>query len=144
MQLETDGVFSFQKFLRRKQIPHKVSFLSWDHMHNSVPTLSILRNNGIDIKSVSCNLCHQEEEVVDQLFVQCSYSHAIWMYFLRAFKMDWLMPSTLFGIFEFWYQCKLRRKCRDVWRKFIMLLLGIYGMKGTVELMVQNPRQWMN
>lgn len=44
MQLEGTENYAFQKFLWRKNVPAKVSLILWAYMHNSIPTLAMLRH----------------------------------------------------------------------------------------------------
>ncbi|XP_026430550.1 uncharacterized protein LOC113327589 [Papaver somniferum] len=123
MQLEEAGAYSFQKFLWKKQVLAKVSFLLWAYMHNSIPTLPMLRHRGVEVASDRCYFCHSEVEDADHIFVTCKYAHEIWMHFLEAFKMHWVMPNTLQSLFEIWSQCKLRDRCKDVWEKIHYVII---------------------
>ncbi|XP_026408982.1 uncharacterized protein LOC113304133 [Papaver somniferum] len=67
-QLETDGEHRFQKYLWKKQVPSKVSFLLWAYMHDSVPTLTMLQHRGNNVASVRCHFCQEEDEDSDHLF----------------------------------------------------------------------------
>ncbi|XP_026420598.1 uncharacterized protein LOC113316659 [Papaver somniferum] len=117
MQMADAEIPSFQKFLWRKQIPPKVSFLLRAYMHDSIPTLSELRHRGVEVALDRCHFFLTEMENVDHMFVNCKCSYDIWMNFLGAFKMQRVMPTTLQSLFEIWSQCKLRGRCRDVWER---------------------------
>lgn len=124
-QLETDGEHRFQKYLWKKQVPSKVSFLLWAYMHDSVPTLTMLQHRGNNVASVRCHFCQEEDEDSDHLFVRCKFSHEIWMHFIKAFRMDWVMPSTLMGLFDVWTQCRLGGRSKDVWEKIHYIIVWI-------------------
>ncbi|XP_026384301.1 uncharacterized protein LOC113279867 [Papaver somniferum] len=114
-QMVDAEILRFQKFLWKKQVPTKVSFLLWAYMHNFIPTLSMLRHRGVEIALDKCHFCQTEVEDADHIFVNCKYAYEIWMEFLGAFKMQWVMPDTVQSLFEIWSQCKLRGRCRDIW-----------------------------
>ncbi|XP_026453969.1 uncharacterized protein LOC113355345 [Papaver somniferum] len=123
MQLEDAEILTFQKFLWKKQVPTKVSFLLWAYMHNSTPTLTMLSHRGVEVASDRCHFCQTEVEDADHIFVNCKYTYEIWMEFLRTFRMQWVMPFTLQSLFEMWSQCKLRGRCRDVWERIHYVII---------------------
>ncbi|XP_026451644.1 uncharacterized protein LOC113351966 [Papaver somniferum] len=117
LQLEEVENYTFQKFLWRKNVHAKVSLLLWAYMHNSIPTLAMLRYMGVEPASDRCHFCQNVVEEADHIFVHCEYAHEVWMHFMEAFKMNWVMPDTLQGLFEIWSRCNFRGRCKDVWEK---------------------------
>ena len=42
-----------------------------------------------------CYLCYCNAESVDHLLFFCPIAHSLWMYMLRLFGIDWVMPVQL-------------------------------------------------
>ena len=42
-----------------------------------------------------CCVCYCNAESVDHLLLFCSIAHSLWMYMLRLFGIDWVMPSSV-------------------------------------------------
>ncbi|XP_026429220.1 uncharacterized protein LOC113325225 [Papaver somniferum] len=93
---------NFAKHLWKNNIPHKVNFIIWVSFHNSHPNRDMLRHRGVEMDSDLCAFCNSERETTDHMFLHCSYSFEVRNYFIKAFRISWPMPKTLFDLFEAW------------------------------------------
>ncbi|XP_026378924.1 uncharacterized protein LOC113273413 [Papaver somniferum] len=121
LQMEGEGEndASFEKFVWKKNIPPKVSFMLWACFHDSLSTLSMLQHRGVEIQSVICPICKREVEDSDHLLVSCSYAFEVWTHFINSFKVSWFAPNTVKGFFEAWSLNNLPGRCKEVWWKTI-------------------------
>ena len=55
----------------------KICNFVWKLMHDSLPTLLILKTRGISTNS-SCPLCNTKDESTSHLFLQCPFARASW------------------------------------------------------------------
>lgn len=49
-----------------------------------------------------CPLCRKDGESGNQIFLHCSYSSKVWIYFLRALSWNLVMPDSVEGLFHIW------------------------------------------
>ncbi|XP_026430759.1 uncharacterized protein LOC113327852 [Papaver somniferum] len=107
---------NFDSHLWKHNIPNKVSFILWASFHDSISTRDMLVHRGMSIQSDLCVLCNDEKETFDHMFLHCTYSFAIWDYFIKAFKISWSMPRNLFQFFEAWFTNILQGMGKKVWK----------------------------
>ncbi|XP_026459914.1 uncharacterized protein LOC113360642 [Papaver somniferum] len=117
--VQEDGNWDFSKYLWKQGIPNKVSFVLWATFHDSLPTLTMPRHRRVDIQEMKCPFCKTEDETVNHIFLNCSYASAVWFYFIKAFKVDWIFPSSVKGNFDSWKLNNMTGRCSDVWWKLI-------------------------
>lgn len=60
-----------------KAVPPTKAFLTWRIMHHKAPTDENMLKRGCGIVSV-CNLCWNNSESSEHLFIQCAYASKIW------------------------------------------------------------------
>jgi len=65
------------KQLWKLHCPGKAKILFWAILENKVPTWDILKKRFLHGPGF-CALCRKDEETIHHLFVQCSYTQAIW------------------------------------------------------------------
>ncbi|XP_026400307.1 uncharacterized protein LOC113296196 [Papaver somniferum] len=119
-----DGTnYDFNKFLWKKGIPPRGSFMIWAHFHNSLPTVTMLNHRGVHIQSVQCLFCNSEEETTNHIFVGFSFAFEVWSYFIKAFKVSWVAARTVATNFEAWRVSPLHGKSRKVRDKLIYAVL---------------------
>ncbi|XP_026452996.1 uncharacterized protein LOC113353687 [Papaver somniferum] len=122
-QMEDDTVWDFERFLWKKNIPPKVSFMLWANFHDSLPTRSMLKHRRVQVQDDKCLFCRQQEETADHLFVNCNYAREVWNHFIKAFKVSWVLPSSVRSHFEAWRFNNLTGKCRSVWWKVLYAVM---------------------
>ncbi|XP_026452337.1 uncharacterized protein LOC113352776 [Papaver somniferum] len=120
---EVEEDYNFHKYLWRKNIPSKGSFMLWDNFHDSLPTRSMLHHRRVEIEDVHCLFCKEHVETADHMFLHCKYAFEVWSYFINAFKISWVFPSNVKQLFEMWSFNVLHVRCKDVWWKMIYAVL---------------------
>ncbi|XP_026398504.1 uncharacterized protein LOC113294330 [Papaver somniferum] len=123
LQVQDDPVGDFNKFLWKKRVPPKVSFMLWDYFHDSLPTLTMLRHRGMDLQSVNCVFCNAEVETTDHMFLHCDYAFKVWSKFLEGFGIDWVASVTVWRLFEAWKLNNVQGRGREIWWKLIYAVL---------------------
>ncbi|XP_050222822.1 uncharacterized protein LOC126672915 [Mercurialis annua] len=68
----------WSKFLWKEILPPSRSMICWRAFLGYLPTENNLQKKGFNLVS-RCSLCNNNREDVDHLFVNCSFSHALWM-----------------------------------------------------------------
>ena len=61
-----------------------------------------------------CYLCCCNAESVDHLLLFCLIAHSLWMYMLRLFGIDWVMPSSVEDLLFCWFHW-LGKYSYDIW-----------------------------
>ena len=74
----------------------------WTAAHDQILTLDNLMLRGHTLANRCCMYCCNEESV-DHLLISCPVTHSLWMYMLRLFGIDWVMPSSVADLFFCWY-----------------------------------------
>lgn len=120
---EVEEHCNYHKYLWRKNIPSKVSFMLWANFHDSLPKRSMLHHRRVEIEDVHCLFCKEHVETADHLFLHCKYAFEVWSYFIKAFKVSWVFPSNVKQLFEMWSFNVLYGRCKDVWWKMIYAVL---------------------
>ncbi|XP_026439714.1 uncharacterized protein LOC113338526 [Papaver somniferum] len=123
MQLENEEGWEFDRFLWKKNIPPKVSFMLWAIFHESLPTYNMLIRRDVEVQSEVCVMCKMENETADHLLVNCSYAYEVWSYFLNAFKVSLVAPNTVKAFFESWRMNSLSGRCKEIWWKIIYAVM---------------------
>ena len=66
----------------------------WTATHSQILTLDNLMLRGHPLAN-RCYLCCCNAESVDYLLLFCPITHSLWMYMLRLFGIDWVMPGSV-------------------------------------------------
>ena len=61
-----------------------------------------------------CCLCCSNTESMDHLLLFCPIAHSLWMYMLRLFGIEWVMPSLVVDLLFCWYHW-LGKHSSDIW-----------------------------
>ena len=61
-----------------------------------------------------CYLCCCNAESVDHLLLFCPITHSLWMYMLRLFGIDWVMPGLVEELLFSWFHW-LGKHSSDIW-----------------------------
>lgn len=72
-----------------KTVPGKVNLVVWRISHKSLPTLINLQKRGIQLVSLRCALCGEEDESEEHIFGNCSYFKRC----LNDFCVWWKVPQ---------------------------------------------------
>nr|GEU83193.1 hypothetical protein [Tanacetum cinerariifolium] len=78
-----------------KLAPAKINISSWRITNRRLPTLINLDKRGIDVNSVRCQICDNDLETEDHLFVFCDLAIYIWKKVLNRWNLDFMCPSSL-------------------------------------------------
>ena len=68
----------WSRFLWKNYIPPKRAIHSWKVLQRRLPTDNNLAKRGF-IMASRCHLCKKEVEIVDHVFIQCSFSRTLWV-----------------------------------------------------------------
>ena len=101
------------KGIWKAKVPKRVAFFMWTAAHGQVLNLDNLRLRGRTLINRCCMCCCNEESV-DHLLISCPVAHSLWMYMLRLFGFDWVMPGSVIDLFFCWYQC-FGKHNSDIW-----------------------------
>jgi hypothetical protein len=81
----------------------KCRFFLWLVAHKRCWTADRLAKRGLNHPD-KCLLCDQEEETIDHLLVQCSFSREFWYLLLRKFGLHSLAPQPTANSFLGWWE----------------------------------------
>ena len=82
------------KGIRKVEVPKRMAFFMWTTAHGQILTLDhlMLRDRPLTNR---CCMCYCNAESVNHLLLFCSIAHSLWMYMLRLFGIDWVMPGSV-------------------------------------------------
>ena len=69
-------------------------FFMWTVAHGQILTLDNLMLCGRPLANRCC-LCCNNAESVDHLVLFCPIAHSLWMYMIRLFGIEWVMPGSV-------------------------------------------------
>ena len=69
-----------------------------------------------------CCMCCCNAESVDHLLLFCLIAHSLWMYMLRLFGIDWVMPGSVVDLLFCWYHW-LGKHSFNIWNLVLDCLL---------------------
>ena len=76
------------------KVPKRVAFFMWTAAHGQILTLDNLKLRGRPLANRCC-LCCNNVESVDHLLLFCPIAHSLWMYMIRLFGIEWVMPGSV-------------------------------------------------
>ena len=85
----------------------------WTAVHNQILTLDNLMLRGRPLAN-QCYLYCCNAESVDHLLLFCPIAHSLWMYMLRLFRIDWVMPGSIEDLLFCWFHW-LEKHNSDIW-----------------------------
>lgn len=96
-------------------VPPKVSFFVWLLHHNSIMTQDNLAHRGVTLDN-KCVLCKKELESINHLFLNCNYTHKVWMAFMLDYGRDWVMCKDIKHMFLGQHIQGLTERARTLWK----------------------------
>ena len=81
--------------------------------HGQILTLDNLMLRGRILVNCCC-LCCSNMEFVDHLLLLCLIAHSLWMYVLRLFGIEWVMPGSVVDLLFCWYHW-LGKHSSNIW-----------------------------
>lgn len=98
----------------------------WTAAHGQILTLDNLMLRGHPLAN-RCYLCCCNAESVDLLLLFCPIAHSLWMYMLRLFGIDWVMPGSVEDLLFCWFHWLVwsernRRAFEDEEKSVVQLL----------------------
>ena len=85
----------------------------WTATCGQILTLNNLMLRGRPLVNHCC-LCCCNTEFVDHLLLFCLIAHSLWMYMLRLFEIEWVMPSSVVNLLFSWYHW-LGKHSSNIW-----------------------------
>ncbi|XP_062014798.1 uncharacterized protein LOC133731445 [Rosa rugosa] len=85
------------KSLWSKFILPRMSLLAWKVLRGRVISDDFLQRRGVALVS-RCDLCGIDSESLDHIFLNCSFTAAIWSHFTSLFELGGVPPSILEGL----------------------------------------------
>ena len=82
------------KGIWKVKVLKRVAFFMWTATHGQILTVDNLMLRG-RLLANRCCLCCCNAESVDHLLLICPIAHSLWMYMLRLFGMEWVMPGSI-------------------------------------------------
>ncbi|XP_042479159.1 uncharacterized protein LOC122060066 [Macadamia integrifolia] len=104
-----------------KKMQPRVSIFGWRMVHDKLPTDDVIQKRGIVLVS-KCSLCGMEAETSSHIFLQCSYSEEIWLFFCGCFNVQWQPAGTMADFLTWWRRKQKSVCCKEAW---IMGLLTV-------------------
>lgn len=95
-------------FPRRKiwnpVVPLGVKAFSWTVILCRINTMDMLqrRRPFMLLSPHWCALCHLDGGSVHHIFLHCSFTHKVWIYFISRMGCYWVMPEKLYLMFSSW------------------------------------------
>ena len=85
----------------KAKISKRVAFFVWTAVYGQILILDnfMLRRR---ILVNWCCMCHQNEEIVDHLLLQCPIAHSLWVYMFQIFGTQWFMPGSMESLVYCW------------------------------------------
>ncbi|KAL9991673.1 putative reverse transcriptase zinc-binding domain-containing protein [Helianthus debilis subsp. tardiflorus] len=87
-------------------VPKKVDLFMWKTEMNRIPTLVAIRNSNVNMESVVCSLCGEQDESSEHLLISCEFASAVWNYI-----SSWCGVSPIFA-FSVWDLLTLHHNSR--------------------------------
>ena len=85
----------------------------WTTAHGQILTLDNFMLRGRPLTKRCCMYCCNAESM-DHLLLFCPIAHSLWMYMLRLFEIDWVMPGLVVDLLFCWYHW-LGKHSSDIW-----------------------------
>lgn len=64
----------------------------------------------------ACPMCLADEDTMDYLLLNCKVAQGLWFAVLSSFGCGWVLPWTIFALFEAWHLAAGPERGRAVWR----------------------------
>ena len=109
----TDFVGILMVGIWKVKVPKRVAFFMWTAAHGQILTLDNLMLSG-RLLANRCCLCCNNVESVDHLLLFCPIAHSLWMYLIRLFGIEWVMPGSVVDLLFCWYHW-LGKHSLDIW-----------------------------
>ena len=85
----------------------------WTATHSQILTLDNLMLRGCPLANRCC-LCCCNAESMNHLILFCPIAHSLWMYMLRLFGIEWVMPGSVADLLFCWYHW-LGKHSSNIW-----------------------------
>ena len=85
----------------------------WTAIHGQILTLDNLMLRSRPLANRCC-LCCNNAESVDHLLFFCPIAHSLWMYLIRLFGIEWVMPGSIVDLLFCLYHW-LGKHSSDIW-----------------------------
>ena len=85
----------------------------WTATHSQILTLDNLMLRGCPLANRCC-LCCCNAESMNHLLLFCPIAHSLWMYMLRLFGIEWVMPGSVADLLFCWYHW-LGKHSSNIW-----------------------------
>ena len=72
----------------------KISFFAWEATWGKTLTLDLIQKRGWALAN-RCFLCHEKEETIDHLLLQCTKTRVLWELFFTLVGVSWVLPFSV-------------------------------------------------
>ena len=97
------------KGIWKVKVSKRVAFFMWTAAHGQILTLDDIMLRGRPLANLCC-LCCNNAESVDHLLLFCLIAHSLWMYMIRLFRIERIMPGSVVDLLFCWYHW-LGKRC---------------------------------
>ncbi|KAL7201279.1 hypothetical protein ACSBR1_033060 [Camellia fascicularis] len=111
-------LLSLSKFIWNHILPPKALFFGWLAWKYKIKTSEFLHNLVIlgNNLSTSCIFCNAAPEFAQHILLHCSFSWAIWSSVLQDWGLQWCIPLSVAGLFNWWLEANFKSFLRQFWR----------------------------
>ena len=103
------------RMIWQSKVPPRMTLFSWSASLGKILTIDNLRKGRVIVLDW-CYMCKRCGESVDHLPLHCSIAWELWSLVFCLFGIQWVMPHTIFELFEAWQGKFARHRHIDVWR----------------------------
>ena len=105
-------------------------------VYNKLPTEDVLQHYGIPLASV-CRLCFSDTESINHIFVNCSFSHALWDWISTTFHTTLPGSGSFMSLWPAIISKNFHFKLAHVWR-FSCFLIFYHIWKARNRIVFEN------
>ena len=115
------------KVIWKTKVLKRVAFFLWIATHGRILTLDNLMLRGCSLANRCCVCCCNGESV-DHLLLHCPVVHSLWVFMLKVFAIQWVMPGFVVGLLFCWNHW-LENHTSDTWNLIPGCLMWIVWME---------------
>lgn len=103
-KMDSHGPIYVIKGLWRGLVPHRIEIFTWLPLLWKINTKDKLaRLQSIPSNPNCCVLCNTNPDDYDHLFLNCSFSWSIWIWWVNLWELSWVSPSSSRENYRQWH-----------------------------------------